>query len=300
MAQTKISEIKMMTKWIDYCLTAIWFLTCCSIARADGVWLTDLNEARKIAAETNRPILCHFYADWCGPCQQMEKQVFPAPQVQQQLRNSVVAVKINAQTQKFLSHRFGVATLPTDIILEPNGDEILQSSGFRTQSEYLSLVTRAQTRYADLLASRAAEPRRPEVNVLEDAAETIKPAAISKVMLDGFCPVSLWKSRRWEKGSLQYQVDFKGQRYHFASAEQLAEFHQSPERYVPQFLGCDPVVVWESDRAVSGDIQYGAFYDERLYLFTTEANRKRFKASPDRFIKTQVVLHVDQIEKTVK
>ena len=34
---------------------------------ADEVWYTDLDQARKVAKETNRPLLCHFYADWSGP-----------------------------------------------------------------------------------------------------------------------------------------------------------------------------------------------------------------------------------------
>lgn len=266
---------------------------------ADGVWKTDLNEARKLAAETNRPILCHFYASWCGPCRQMEKKVFPLSQVQGQLKSSVIAVKINVEKQQYLANRFGVTSLPSDIFLEPDGTQILQSTGFRSSSEYVGLVMRAQTRYADLLASRQSEPVLPPGNLAENE-KMVKPEAIKGLMLGGYCPVTLWKSRRWEKGSPQYQTDYKGQRYYFSGADEAESFQQSPDRYVPQFLGCDPVVVWETDRAVPGDITYGAFYDERLYLFTSDLNRKRFKAKPDQFIKTQVVFDVDQIERVVR
>lgn len=263
---------------------------------AEDVWLTDLNQARDLAQKTNRPILCHFYAEWCGPCQQMEHKVFKSQQVQQLLQSSVIPVKIDTQTQGHLSKRFNVTSLPTDLILEPNGKEILQSSGYRSVTEYSGLVMRARTRYEDLVASRTpAKPATPA-----ETNEKIRPAATPEVMLAGFCPVTLWKSRRWEKGSIQFQAEHKGQRYLFASSEALQEFNQNAERYCPQFLGCDPIVVWETDRAVSGDIRFGAFYDERLYLFTTDENRRRFKSSPDRFIKTQVVLHVEQIERVLR
>ncbi len=271
-----------------------------SRSQADQIWYTDLNQAREIAEETNRPILCHFYADWCGPCRQMDQRVFPNQQVRQQLRSSVVAVKIDVKHYPHLSTRFGITSLPTDLFIEPNGKEILQSTGFRSSNDYLSLMTRARTRYADLLASREAVKKQPVPDSLAGKTESVKPASVNEVMLGGYCPVNLWSSRRWEKGTLQFQSEYKGQRYYFSSAEYLDKFKQTPERYVPQFLGCDPVVVWETDRAVSGKIQYGAFYDERLYLFTTAQNRKRFKASPDQFIKTQVVLHIDQIERVVR
>lgn len=282
-------------------LSFCWVVLLISVpVYADEIWLTDLNQARKIATETNRPILLHFYAGWCGPCHQMDQQVFPTPQVRGQLQATVVPVKIDVEKQRHLSNRFEVTSLPTDIFLEPDGTEILQSSGFRNMNEYVGLVMRAHTRYADLLASRAPKPKEDPLARTPDNSDSVKPAGISEVMLSGYCPVTLWTSRRWEKGSIQFQTDYKDQRYYFAGAAELQRFKQSPERFVPQFLGCDPVIVWETDRAIPGDISFGAFYDERLYLFTSEQTRKRFKASPDRFIKTQVVLRVDQIERVVR
>lgn len=268
-----------------------------SLALADDIWLASLDDAKHLARKTNKPILCHFYADWCGPCQVMERQVFPSQQVREHLKNSVIAVKVDVRQQPHLANRFSVTNLPMDIVLEPSGAEIVQSTGFRTASEYTSLLNRAHTRYADLLAERAAQQRQADSY---HPGDVVKPVASSEAMMKGFCPVTLWKTRRWEKGSPQFHSEYKGQRFQFAGREELELFQQSPERYVPQFLGCDPVVVWETDQAVGGSIQYGAFYDERLYLFTSDQNRQRFKASPDQFIETKVVLHVSQIQQITR
>lgn len=275
-------------------------LTLSTTCAAASPWLTDLSEARKVAERTNRPILLHFYADWCGPCLQMERKVFPASNVQQQLKNSVVAVKIDTQKQPHLTKRFNVDTLPTDIVLEPSGQEIVQSSGYRSQSEYVGLVMRARTRYEDLLAKRATERLKMERGQPRPSDPVLPELKESLVMLDGYCPVTLWKSRRWQKGSSQFVAEYKGQTYQFLSASMRDDFNDHPERYVPQFLGCDPVIVWETDKAVSGDIKYGAFYDEQLYLFMSEENRRKFKRSPDQFVKTQVVLRVDQIQSVLR
>ena len=40
-------------------------------------WLTNFEEARKIAEEKNRFILLNFSgSDWCGPCMRMRKEIF--------------------------------------------------------------------------------------------------------------------------------------------------------------------------------------------------------------------------------
>ena len=40
-------------------------------------WLTNFEEARKIAKEKNRFILLNFSgSDWCGPCMRMRKEIF--------------------------------------------------------------------------------------------------------------------------------------------------------------------------------------------------------------------------------
>jgi YHS domain-containing protein len=85
-----------------------------------------------------------------------------------------------------------------------------------------------------------------------------------------------------------------------ASVEEQQEFNENPTRYAPRFLGCDPVIVYQSDRAVLGSTKFGAFYDDELYLFVSNDNRQAFKANPDQYIRTRVVLRADQIEQVVR
>ena len=64
-------------------------------------------------------------------------------------------------------------------------------------------------------------------------------------------------------------------------------------------LGCDPVILWESDKAVAGDIRFGAFFDDELFLFKSDERRRQFKASPEKYMRLQHALKADQIERTV-
>ena len=267
-------------------------------------WYTDFDAALAEAQRLDKPLLVHFYADWCGPCQQMERNVLHRDTVQASIRKHVVAVKINTDRNPEVTARYGIDALPTDLFVEPNGTKIVESSGYRSVNEYTSALARAATRYTDLVAQRKARNTTPDTapDGTGEQQPDVQLAATpeQKPMLDGYSPVTLWKNRRWEKGSPQFRVEYRGQVYDLATAEEKAEFNENPARFAPRFLGCDAVVVLESDRAVLGSTRYAAFYDEELYLFVDNDNRQLFKKDPDRYIKTRVVLQVDEIQTAVR
>lgn len=268
---------------------------CCS-AQADE-WLTDLEKAKQIAREKNCPILVHFWGTWCGPCKNMERNVLHTDQVQKALAKEVVGVLIDVDKHPALVERFGVEKFPTDIFIEPDtGKHIVKSEGQKTIKEYTDSITRAAARYDAVLAARTPKPTAapvgtPTAPVLTHAAEP---------MLLGYCPVTLQSRRKWEKGVPQFSAQFRGQTYYMATEEALKDFQQNSIRYAPQFLGCDPVLVSKNDRAVPGSTRYAAFYDDELYLFSSDETRKEFKSEPDRFIREKVVLDLDQIETVTK
>ncbi|MCA9029183.1 MAG: YHS domain-containing protein [Planctomycetaceae bacterium] len=272
-------------------------------AQAASNWHEDLNEARAEAQKLNRPMLLHFGAEWCVPCQKMERTVLNQKAVLQQFGTTIVGVKIDVDDHPDLVRRFGVSKFPTDLYIEPTGELLMESQGMHPMDEYISMMHRAGSRYADLLASRKAKTDVPIATVPGEGKgenELASQGPKATPIMDGYCPVTLWKHRRWTKGSQQFTTDYKGQQFTFVSEEALEDFQQDPERYVPRFLGCDPVIVWDTDRAVPGKTAFGAFYDDELYLFVSDANRKTFKSNPDKYIRTRVVLRSEQIERSVQ
>lgn len=96
-------------------------------AKTDLFWLTDLDSAIRQAKAENKPVFIDFRADWCTICRELERNVFPRPEIGA-LLEKMVPVKIDATTsteavEKVLQ-QYSVIGLPTLIILSPEGKEI--------------------------------------------------------------------------------------------------------------------------------------------------------------------------------
>jgi YHS domain-containing protein len=236
----------------------------------------------------------------------MEREVFPTQAVKDLLGSRFVAVKVNSDHHQDLVKRYGVETLPSDVIVDSlTGRVISLHSGFVDRTGYINNASQAEARFvkahaSDLIVAKSTttdERAQQASAVKSDHVELGEPRSV--VGLDGYSPISLTKSRQWNRGSSKFAWDYKEVTYYLSSREELIEFRNNPEVYAPKLLGCDPVILWETDKAVAGDIRFGAFFDGELYLFKTEDRRRQFKANPDKYIRLQHALKADQIERTV-
>ena len=297
-------------------LLTVLFLPASRVVGAEGsYWRSDFKAALQEAEAKKLPILIHFYADWCGPCKRMDKEVFSSSAIQETLGRRYVAVKVNSDQRQDLVKRYGIETLPSDLIIDSlNGRIISLTSGYQDQSKYLNLVGLCESKFHkahanDLVVTKSVptdNSATPAVGVKPDKSadgskldEIELGDAVPMVGLEGYSPVALTKGRQWNRGSPAHSWDYKDLTYYFSTREEMIEFRNNPEAYAPKLLGCDPVILWESDRAVAGDIRYGAFFDDELYLFKTEERRRQFKANPEKYIRLQHAVKVDQIERTV-
>jgi uncharacterized protein YyaL (SSP411 family) len=76
------------------CLSALMIFASASAAQ-EIRWAPDLAAAKLEATKTGKPILLHFGASWCRPCQEVETFVFRNPAVIRKLNESVVPVRID-------------------------------------------------------------------------------------------------------------------------------------------------------------------------------------------------------------
>ena len=91
-------------------------------AAATGVkWQPTLDEAKRVATQTNRLILVHFWAPSCKECMQLEKEVYSQPRVQQAIEAKFVPLKLNTDDFPTTTKQYGVDRLPTDLVITPAG-----------------------------------------------------------------------------------------------------------------------------------------------------------------------------------
>jgi len=112
------------------------------VKAASKVWLTDFEEAKKVAAKEDKAILIDFTgSDWCGWCIKLKKEVFSHDEFVKAASKDFVLVELdfpkkNNQSEeekaanKALVKKYGVQGFPTIILADAEGTKFGQT-GYR-------------------------------------------------------------------------------------------------------------------------------------------------------------------------
>lgn len=87
------------------------------------------------------------------------------------------------------------------------------------------------------------------------------------LILDGYDPVALSRSRNIEKGIPELSVTHKGLLFYFSSKANMRRFNRDKERYIPQYGGwCTYHMSLGFRRKI--DIQFSTVNEKNLYNFS--------------------------------
>ena len=116
-----------------FLLFIVLFSANLSAQKEQLTWYTDLNEASKISAKTNKPLMLFFTgSDWCGWCIRLQKEVFYKPEFIEWANDNVVLVDIDfpknkskqstelQQQNNMLQQQFGIQGYPTIHFVRPD------------------------------------------------------------------------------------------------------------------------------------------------------------------------------------
>ena len=139
----------------------------------------------------NKPLFLYFTATWCGPCQYMQKYIFPDATLSTYIKQNYIALKLDVDTEEgklvyYKSHQPKAPTgVPAFIIMNSNeevlkkdvgGMKLEQLSAFLLKDEGQSVIYKA---LADSIAT------------LQIKADIRKPTTISKLFFNA--RASNWK-----------------------------------------------------------------------------------------------------------
>ena len=84
----------------------------------------DKNFKEKVL-DANKPVLCDFWAEWCGPC----KQISPIlSELAEDYKEKILIAKVNIDENPEVPSKYGIMSIPT-LILFKDGQSVASQIG---------------------------------------------------------------------------------------------------------------------------------------------------------------------------
>ena len=144
------TSLDRLLKFAGTALVVLGFSYRAAAASGEGLpWQRDLDQALKVAAQTKRPVLIDFFAEWCAACKELDHKVYPDPRVQAAAKR-FVAVKVDgtndSEALDKLYERFGVQALPTVTFVDSSGKLLKDPrvTGYLEPDRFVSVLDRVE------------------------------------------------------------------------------------------------------------------------------------------------------------
>lgn len=258
-------------------------------------WITDYSLARREAERLGLPLVVHFHASWCGPCQQMEAETLSKPEVLSQLGTKFIGVKIDNDENYELVQGFRVDSLPSDIIVAPDGRIMARTSGYRPQRSYLATLHQ----WGDAFPKERAEAiakLTPNSTVTPEASKPDEKTGKGFPMSE-LNPMNLFTNKF--KPNPQPETKSEPSSTQSQQAESTVAKTESPTSDNP-LIGLDgysPVGVKRLKTWVKGRPEYSMNYQGVLYYMSDANELAQFRADPNLY--APQLLGCDPVEFTM-
>lgn len=118
-------------------------------AEGAPVFHSNFEEARKVSAESGKPMITIFSATWCPPCQQMKRSVYPSAEVAP-YHNSFVWAYLDAdeKNNRGLMSKFEVSGIPHISFVASDGQLMGHFAGAVSPADFANILKRVLADHA--------------------------------------------------------------------------------------------------------------------------------------------------------
>ncbi len=110
------------------------------LAQDTGIpWVKSYDDALAQSRAEGKPMFVEFYADWCGPCKQMDAEVYSKPEVVKALEGYICA-KIDVDAAMNVAAAYQVNSIPRFVVVSPDGKVVGDQIGFVRQDYFMNVL----------------------------------------------------------------------------------------------------------------------------------------------------------------
>jgi thiol:disulfide interchange protein len=122
-------------------------------AMPDLVRWRPIEGAEEIARAGNLPVLYDFTAEWCVPCQVMQREVFGDPEAADEIERWFVPVRVTDRTREdgrnapavdSLQKRFRISSFPTLVVMPRGGGDPVVVVGYQGKQSTMQRLRAAR------------------------------------------------------------------------------------------------------------------------------------------------------------
>lgn len=134
-----------------------------------GVWHKKVATAQAEAQKKNQLIFVDLFAEWCGWCHRMEREVFPS-EAFQKATSKMVLLRLDTEDRgegSKWAQDYGVRSLPTFVILAPDMTVAAIINGYAPATEFVKKMDHVIAQYGEYKKTLAAAHTQPAEKQVE-------------------------------------------------------------------------------------------------------------------------------------